>query len=158
MTRYQGKQWRGRGPRGPGKAEGSGLLKPAQVWPLMSPLSGASILPVYLCCLISIFTPPRLFSRVSVIELTNLSIVLGIHQNSDWLPTLSHVFWLTEDDPAVILSASVVGVGSVIPLYNWSISVCFVPIWPLPLWRDDSLSYDMIPQGGHWAWSSVTQR
>ena len=116
----------------------------------------SQILPVYLCCLISIFTPPRLFSRVSVIKLTNLSIVLGIHQTSDWLPTLSLVFWLAEDDPAVILSASVVGVGSVIPLYNWSISVCFVPIWPLPLWRDDSLSYDMIPQGGHWAWSSVT--
>ena len=144
MTRYQGKQWWGRGPWGPGKAEGSGLLKPAQLWPLMSPLSGASILPVSLRCLISIFTPPRLFNRVSVIEL-NLSIVQGIHRTSDWLPTLSHVFWLAEDDPAVSLSVSVVSVGSVIPLYNWSISVCFVPLWPLPLWRDDSLSYDMIP-------------
>ena len=60
-------------PEAPAKAGGSGLLKPAQVWPLMSPLSGGSILPVSLRCLTSIFTPPRLFNRVSVIELINLT-------------------------------------------------------------------------------------
>ena len=96
-------------PEAPAKAGGSGLLKPAQFWPLMSPLSGGSILPVSLRCLTSIFTPPRLFNRVNVIELINLP-VFSIPHASDWLPPPSRVFWLAADDPG----------GQ--PLLLWSVS------------------------------------
>ena len=99
------------------------------------------------------YSQPRLFNRVRVIEQINLLIVLSISwprigsrqssSPSDWLRMTL----------AVTLYVSVVSVGPVIPLYNWSISVCFVLLWPLPLWWDDILSYDMIPpqeRSGQW--------